>query len=114
VRSSPRARQAKSRARLDRYEQMATEAASRTRLDFEEIQIPPGPRLGSLVVEAGHLVKGFGGRMLIDDLDRACAAGYHAAGRRMPVAVALRQRRPCGRYDNAEAAARGVACACGK
>jgi ATP-binding cassette ChvD family protein len=68
VRSSPRARQAKSRARLDRYEQMATEAASRTRLDFEEIQIPPGPRLGSLVAEAGHLVKGFGGRILIDDL----------------------------------------------
>jgi len=68
VRSTPRARQAKSRARLDRYEQMAAEAASRTRLDFEEIQIPPGPRLGSLVVEAEHLVKGFGDRLLIDDL----------------------------------------------
>jgi len=68
VRSSPRARQAKSRTRLDRYEQMAAEAASRTRLDFEEIQIPPGPRLGSLVVEAEHLVKKFGGRLLIDDL----------------------------------------------
>jgi ATP-binding cassette ChvD family protein len=68
VRSSPRARQVKSRARLDRYEQMAAAAASRTRLDFEEIQIPPGPRLGSLVVEAEHLRKGFGDRMLIDDL----------------------------------------------
>jgi ATP-binding cassette ChvD family protein len=68
VRSSPRARQAKSRARLDRYEQMAAEAAARTRLDFEEIQIPPGPRLGSLVIEAEHLVKGFGDRMLVDDL----------------------------------------------
>jgi ATP-binding cassette ChvD family protein len=68
VRSSPRARQAKSRARLDRYEQMAAEAASRTRLDFEEIQIPPGPRLGSLVVEMQHLVKGFGDRVLIEDL----------------------------------------------
>jgi ATP-binding cassette ChvD family protein len=68
VRSSPRARQAKSRARLDRYEQMAAEAASRTKMDFEEIQIPPGPRLGSLVVEAEHLVKGFGDRLLIDDL----------------------------------------------
>jgi ATP-binding cassette ChvD family protein len=68
VRSSPRARQAKSRARLDRYEQMAAEAASRTKMDFEEIQIPPGPRLGSLVVEAGHLVKGFGDRLLIDGL----------------------------------------------
>jgi ATP-binding cassette ChvD family protein len=68
VRSSPRARQAKGRARLDRYEQMAAAAASRTKLDFEEIQIPPGPRLGGLVVEADHLVKGFGDRMLIDDL----------------------------------------------
>jgi ATP-binding cassette ChvD family protein len=68
VRSSPRARQAKSRARLDRYEQMAAEAASRTKTDYEEIQIPPGPRLGSLVVEAEHLVKGFGDRLLIDDL----------------------------------------------
>jgi len=68
VRSSPRARQAKSRARLDRYEQMAAEAASRGRLDFEEIQIPPGPRLGGLVVEAEHLTKGFGDRKLIEDL----------------------------------------------
>jgi ATP-binding cassette ChvD family protein len=68
VRSSPRARQAKSRARLDRYEQMAAEAASRQKLDFEEIQIPPGPRLGNLVVKAGHLAKGFGDRMLIDEL----------------------------------------------
>jgi ATP-binding cassette ChvD family protein len=68
VRSSPRARQAKSRARLDRYEQMAAEAASRTRLDFEEIQIPPGPRLGDHVVEAEHLVKGFDDRVLIKDL----------------------------------------------
>ena len=68
VRSSPRARQAKSRARLDRYEQMAAEAASRQKLDFEQIQIPPGPRLGSLVVEADGLVKGFGDRMLIDGL----------------------------------------------
>ena len=68
VRSTPRARQAKSRARLDRYEQLAAEAASRTRPDFEEIQIPPGPRLGSLVVEAEHLAKKFGGRLLIGDL----------------------------------------------
>jgi ATP-binding cassette ChvD family protein len=68
VRSSPRARQAKSRARLDRYEQMAATAASRTTLDFEEIQIPPGPRLGSVVVEAGQLVKGFEDRMLIEEL----------------------------------------------
>ena len=68
VRSSPRARQAKSRARLDRYEQMAAEAASRDKLDFDEIQIPPGPRLGNLVVEAEHLVKGYEDRLLIDGL----------------------------------------------
>jgi ATP-binding cassette ChvD family protein len=68
VRSSPRARQAKSRARLDRYEQMAAAAASRQKLDFEEIQIPPGPRLGSLVVEASDLRKESGDRMLIEDL----------------------------------------------
>src|SRR5579864_6465344 len=68
VRSSPRARQAKSRARLDRYEQMATEADKNRKLDFEEIQIPPGPRLGNLVVEVNDLSKGFGDRMLFEDL----------------------------------------------
>jgi ATP-binding cassette ChvD family protein len=68
VRSSPRARQAKSRARLQRYEEMAAEAASREKLDFEEIQIPPGSRLGSLIVEARDLSRGFGDRMLIEDL----------------------------------------------
>ena len=68
VRSSPRARQAKSRARLQRYEEMATEADKNRKLDFEEIQIPPGPRLGSLVVEVSDLVKGFGDRMLFEDL----------------------------------------------
>src|SRR5487761_1654243 len=68
VRSSPRARQAKSRARLDRYEQMAAEADKNRKLDFEEIQIPPGPRLGNLVVEASDLSKGFGDRVLFEDL----------------------------------------------
>ncbi|HET9895580.1 MAG TPA: energy-dependent translational throttle protein EttA [Streptosporangiaceae bacterium] len=68
VRSSPRARQAKSRARLQRYEEMATEADQNKKLDFEEIQIPPGPRLGSVVVEVDKLSKGFGDRMLIEDL----------------------------------------------
>ena len=68
VRSSPRARQAKSRARLQRYEEMAAEADKNRKLDFEEIQIPPGPRLGSLVVEVSDLSKGFGDRMLIDGL----------------------------------------------
>ena len=68
VRSSPRARQAKSRARLQRYEEMAVEADQNKKLDFEEIQIPPGPRLGTLVVEVNGLSKGFGDRMLIEDL----------------------------------------------
>jgi ATP-binding cassette ChvD family protein len=68
VRSSPRARQAKSRARLARYEEMAAEADKDRKLDFEEIQIPPGPRLGSQVVEAAALAKGFGDRMLIEGL----------------------------------------------
>jgi ATP-binding cassette ChvD family protein len=68
VRSSPRARQAKSRARLGRYEEMAAEADGNRKLDFEEIQIPPGPRLGNVVVEVDSLVKGFGDRMLIEGL----------------------------------------------
>jgi ATP-binding cassette ChvD family protein len=68
VRSSPRARQAKSRARLQRYEEMATEADKNRKLDFEEIQIPPGPRLGNLVVEVSDLSKGFGDRVLYEDL----------------------------------------------
>jgi ATP-binding cassette ChvD family protein len=68
VRSSPRARQAKSRARLERYEEMATEADQNRKLDFEEIQIPPGPRLGQIVVETSGLSKGFGDRMLIEKL----------------------------------------------
>ena len=68
VRSSARARQTKSRARLDRYEEMAAEADKARKFDMEEIQIPPGPRLGGVVVEAKHLTKGFGDRLLIDDL----------------------------------------------
>jgi ATP-binding cassette ChvD family protein len=68
VRSNPRARQAKSKARLGRYEEMAAEAAKYRKLDFDEIQIPPGPRLGSVVVAADDLSKGFGDRLLIDDL----------------------------------------------
>ncbi|MGY1740152.1 MULTISPECIES: energy-dependent translational throttle protein EttA [unclassified Blastococcus] len=68
VRSNAKARQAKSKARLARYEEMAAEADKFRKLDFEEIQIPPGPRLGSVVVETGHLTKGFGDRILIDDL----------------------------------------------
>jgi ATP-binding cassette ChvD family protein len=68
VRSNAKARQTKSRARLDRYEEMAAEAEKTRKLDFEEIQIPPGPRLGAVVVEATHLSKAFDDRLLIDDL----------------------------------------------
>ncbi|KOV82171.1 energy-dependent translational throttle protein EttA [Nocardia sp. NRRL S-836] len=68
VRSGAKARQAKSKARLDRYEEMAAEAEKTRKLDFEEIQIPPGPRLGSVVVEVDNLKKGFGDRVLIDNL----------------------------------------------
>jgi ATP-binding cassette ChvD family protein len=68
VRSNAKGRQAKSKARLARYEEMAEEAERTRKLDFEEIQIPPGPRLGQVVLEAKNLRKGFGDRMLIDDL----------------------------------------------
>ncbi len=68
VRSNAKARQTKSRARLDRYEEMASEAEKTRKMDFEEIQIPPGPRLGAVVVEATGLTKGFDDRVLIDNL----------------------------------------------
>ena len=75
VRSSPRARQSKSRARLERYEEMAAEADADRKLDFEEIQIPPGPRLGRLVVEAAGLTKGFGDRVLMENLSFSLPQG---------------------------------------
>ena len=68
VRTSPKGRRAKSKARLERYEEMAAEAERSRKLDFEEIQIPPGPRLGNIVIEASNLKKGFGDRVLIDGL----------------------------------------------
>ncbi|WP_120519583.1 energy-dependent translational throttle protein EttA [Arthrobacter celericrescens] len=68
VRSNAKGRQTKSKARLARYEEMAAEAERTRKLDFEEIQIPPGPRLGSLVIEATDLKKGFEDRVLIEDL----------------------------------------------
>ena len=68
VRSSPKARQAKNRARLERYEQMEAEARASKRVDFTDIHIPVGPRLGAKVLEAEHLCKSFGDRVLIDDL----------------------------------------------
>jgi ATP-binding cassette ChvD family protein len=75
VRSNPRARQAKSRSRLARYEEMAAEADAQRKLDFEEIQIPPGPRLGRQVVEARRLTKGFGDRMLMENVDFSLPQG---------------------------------------
>ncbi len=68
VRSNAKGRQAKSKARLARYEEMAAEAERMRKLDFEEIQIPPGPRLGSVVIETEKLRKGFEERVLIEDL----------------------------------------------
>ncbi|MGF1429349.1 energy-dependent translational throttle protein EttA [Kitasatospora sp. LaBMicrA B282] len=68
VRSNAKGRQAKSKARLARYEEMAAEADKMRKLDFEEIQIPPGPRLGSVVVEVEDLNKAFGEKVLIDGL----------------------------------------------
>ena len=79
ARSNPKARQAKSKARLARYEEMAAEAERNRKLDFEEINIPPGPRLGSNVLDVEDLVKGFGDRTLFDglsfDLPRAGIVG---------------------------------------
>lgn len=68
VRSNTKGRQAKSKARLARYEEMAAEAERTRKLDFEEIQIPAGPRLGSVVIEAKNISKGFDDRTLIDGL----------------------------------------------
>jgi len=68
VRSNAKGRQVKSKARLARYEEMAAEAEKTRKLDFEEIQIPPGPRLGNVVIEAKGLEKGFDGRTLFHDL----------------------------------------------
>jgi ATP-binding cassette ChvD family protein len=68
VRSNAKGRQTKSKARLGRYEEMAAEAERTRKLDFEEIQIPPGPRLGQQVLEVTNLKKGFGDRVLIDNL----------------------------------------------
>src|SRR3978361_1070554 len=75
VRQNAKGRQAKSKARLQRYEEMAVEAEKTRKLDFEEIQIPPGPRLGRVVVETGHLDKGFDGRVLVKDLSFSLPRG---------------------------------------
>jgi ATP-binding cassette ChvD family protein len=68
VRSNPKARQTKSKARLQRYEEMAAEADKNRKLDFEEIQIPPGPRLGTTVIRSEQLTKGFADRLLMENL----------------------------------------------
>ena len=68
ARSNPKARQAKNRARLTRYEELRTEAERSRKLDFEEINIPPGPRLGSNVLDVRELIKGYGDRLLFDGL----------------------------------------------
>jgi ATP-binding cassette ChvD family protein len=75
VRSNPKARQAKSKARVQRYEELAAEAERGRKLDFEEIQIPPGPRLGMVVVEADALEKGYGDRVLIEGVSFSLPRG---------------------------------------
>ncbi len=75
VRQNAKGRQTKSKSRLARYEEMAAEAEKTRKLDFEEIQIPAGPRLGSVVIEADGLVKGFGDRTLIDGLSFSLPRG---------------------------------------
>jgi ATP-binding cassette ChvD family protein len=75
VRQNAKGRQAKSKSRLQRYEEMAAEAEKTRKLDFEEIQIPPGPRLGNVVVDVSHLDKGFDGRVLIKDLSFSLPRG---------------------------------------
>ncbi|MFJ6662713.1 energy-dependent translational throttle protein EttA [Streptomyces sp. NPDC091383] len=75
ARSGGTARQARSKARVRHHEQLASEAAGARKLDFEEIQIPPGPRLGSLVLEADHVTKGFGDRLLMEELSFSLPRG---------------------------------------
>jgi len=75
VRQNPKGRQAKSKARLARYEEMAAEAERTRKLDFDEIQIPPGPRLGTVVVETSGLTKGFDDRVLMRDLSFSLPRG---------------------------------------
>ncbi|WP_345666842.1 energy-dependent translational throttle protein EttA [Streptomyces similanensis] len=75
VRSGAKGRQNKSKARLARYEELAAEAARTRKLDFEEIQIPPGPRLGGLVLEAAGVIKGYGDRLLMENLSFSLPRG---------------------------------------
>jgi ATP-binding cassette ChvD family protein len=75
VRSSPRARQAKSKARLARFDELVAEADRSGPIDSDAIQIPPGPRLGSMVIETEQLKKGFGDRVLIEDLSFSLPPG---------------------------------------
>jgi ATP-binding cassette ChvD family protein len=103
VRSNPKARQAKSRARLQRYEELAAEAERSRKLDFEEIQIPPGPRLGSVVVEAAGLRKGYADRTLIEDLSFSLPRGGivgiigpNGVGKTTLVRMVIGEERPDG------------------
>lgn len=75
MRSGAKGRQSTSKARLARYEELAAEAARTRKLDFEEIQIPPGPRLGGLVLEAAGVTKGYGDRLLMEDLSFSLPRG---------------------------------------
>ena len=95
ARSNPKARQAKNKARLARYEEMAAEADRNRKLDFEEINIPAGPRLGSQVLDADKLVKGFGDRLLFDGLVLLAAPRRHRRGDRARTVSASRRCSGC-------------------
>src|SRR5256886_14667264 len=100
---SPRARRAKSKARLGAYEKLYAEEQS-VKLDNVEIHIPPGPRLGDLVIDADHVQKGFGGRLLVEDLTFSLppagivgGGGPHRAGKTTPFPVSAGEETPHAR-----------------
>jgi ATP-binding cassette ChvD family protein len=101
VRAGPKGRHAKGRARLRRYEELATEAERERPIDFDEIQIPPGPRLGDVVVEAEGLSKGYGDRLLVEGLSFSLprggivgVIGPNGAGKTTLVRMITGQERP--------------------
>jgi ATP-binding cassette ChvD family protein len=103
VRAGTRGRHAKGRARLRRYEELATEAERDRPIDFDEIQIPPGPRLGDVVVETEGLSKGYGDRLLIEDLSFSLprggivgVIGANGAGKTTLVRMITGEERPDG------------------
>jgi ATP-binding cassette ChvD family protein len=103
VRAGTKGRHDKGRARLRRYEELAAEAERDRPIDFDEIQIPPGPRLGDVVVEAEGLTKGYGDRLLVDGLSFSLprggivgVIGANGAGKTTLVRMVTGDERPDG------------------